>query len=102
MPWGNDHRRASELPKNWQEIRAKVFKDASYRCEWQLSDGRRCEEVATDCDHIGDRHDHSPSNLRALCGPHHDMRTAWQGIEAKRAKRAAAKLPPEGHPGYLR
>lgn len=43
----------------------------------------RCEERATDVDHIRDNGDHSMSNLRALCGYHHRRRTGAQGGKAR-------------------
>lgn len=100
MTWGNNHARMSELPSNWDQIRRDVFERDGWQCTWKLSDGRRCPEPATDCDHIGDRLDHSKSNLRALCGPHHDLRTSIQGRAAWAKKKAAAKLPSDEHPGW--
>jgi 5-methylcytosine-specific restriction protein A len=102
VTWGSDHKRMSELPSNWDTLRLDVFDRDGWRCTWKLSDGRRCEiKDGLECDHVGRNDDHSMSNLRTLCGPHHGIRTGIQGAAARRAKKAAAKLPAEDHPGWL-
>jgi 5-methylcytosine-specific restriction enzyme A len=94
-PWSGTTRRAS-LPANWRTIRRQILD----RDEWQCTDvttGQRCTERATEVDHIGDRDDHSPANLRALCTPHHRSRSGRQGAAA----RPRASRPSEPHPGLL-
>lgn len=76
--------RGEELPAGWSKIRARILERDGYRCVWELPSGLRCPNVATDVDHIGSKWNHRDENLRALCGPHHDKRTAQQGIEARR------------------
>jgi hypothetical protein len=58
-----------------------------------LDSGDRCPEMATDVDHVGDRFDHSPANLRSLCGWHHRQRTSTQGALAKAAREAKLRHP---------
>lgn len=83
--------RASELPPDWALIRAEILDRDNHRCVWELPSGGRCPNQATDVDHINSKWDHSPENLRSLCGPHHDKRTAFQGAREAAAQRA---LPP--------
>ena len=106
-------RRSTPLPPNWRtEIRPFVLNRDDYRCTWihgnpeglpvtaaELDGPRRCNATATDADHIGDRDDHRPENLRSLCGPHHDHRTAGQAAAIYQARR---RRPTEPHPGFIR
>lgn len=96
--------RRSELPPNWEAIRKRVLARDGYRCTW-VTDGQRCTVRATDVDHRERGDDHSMSNLRSLCGWHHQRRTSRDGGKARaavRAKRARlGKLPQERHPGLL-
>ncbi|MFY1620051.1 HNH endonuclease [Micromonospora sp. WMMD736] len=91
MSWSSSPRR-SELPSNWDQIRADVLEDEEYSC-------RRCGEYANQVDHINDRHDHSRDNLQALCARCHGKKTALEG------KMARYRLAPirgkrwEPHPG---
>lgn len=87
--------RKATLPPDWPAIRRLVLERDGHRCTWPDPD-ERCTAPATDVDHIGDRHDHHPDNLRSLCGPHHDQRTAAQGVAARNAKRYRPQPP---HPG---
>lgn len=75
--------RRDELPPDWDRIRLDVLRRDGHRCVWLLPSGERCPNRATDVDHIGKKWDHSEGNLRSLCGPHHDKRTAAQGNAAK-------------------
>lgn len=76
--------RDAELPPDWPAIRRRVLDRDGQRCVWLLPSGARCPNGATDVDHIGSKHNHASWNLRSLCGPHHDKRTAEQGNAAKR------------------
>jgi 5-methylcytosine-specific restriction enzyme A len=97
--WRGSNRRA-ELPKDWSVIRERILRRDQYRCTAQ-GPGGRCSAIATDCDHIGDKLDHSDSNLRSLCSAHHAARTAQQSAAARAARKVAARRPPARHPGSL-
>lgn len=77
-PWAGSNRRA-ELPKDWPTIRRAILRrdPVCVRCHAAPS---------TDVDHIGDKHDHSETNLRGLCGPCHASRTGKQGNAARYAR----------------
>lgn len=88
--------RKSELPADWQSrIRPAIIARDSSRCRW-IESGRRCAAQGTDVDHVGDKDDHSLSNLRLLCSFHHKKRTSAQGHAAKKAR---AERNVERHPG---
>lgn len=79
--------RKTELPADWETVlRPLIIARDSGRCRW-IEGGRRCPERGTDVDHVGDKFDHSPANLRLLCGAHHRRRTSAQGHAAKKAQR---------------
>jgi DNA-binding Xre family transcriptional regulator len=94
-PWAGSTRRAT-LPKDWDKRRAVVLRRDPHctcpgckRCHplnatYADAGCRRC---STDCDHIGDRHDHSLGNLRGLCHPCHTQHTHQQS-DATKAVRA--------------
>lgn len=83
--WVGSQRKA-ELPDDWQSrIRPAIIARDSARCRW-IEGGRRCAARGTDVDHIGDKQDHSLSNLRLLCDFHHKKRTSAQGHAAKKAR----------------
>lgn len=92
MTWATHSRRRSELPANWETLRRAVFTRDNYQCVL-------CGQPATDCDHIGDRHDHTLANLRALCHTCHKQRTSRQGGSAPRHLKLR-KNNPERHPAY--
>lgn len=93
--WANSQRGA-ELPANWPALRAATFERDGHQCTWH-DQHQRCAGPADECDHVGDSHDHSLSNLRALCAYHHSKRTSTQGNTARWAHRE--QRPPEPHPG---
>ena len=97
MAWNSPARKAS-LPRDWPRLVAQVKARAQGRCEW-VTQGKRCTAPGTDCDHIGDRDDHSLENLQLLCGWHHDRKTSAQGNAARR--RVSQRRAPEAHPGML-
>ena len=78
--WAGSTRRAS-LPANWNQLRARQFHLDQHTCtapgcDWHDPSGRTLE-----CDHTGDRHDHT--QLTTLCGKgsphdHHGQRTKQQ------------------------
>lgn len=88
--WVHNNRRP--LPRDWKARRRVVRDRAGGQCE-AIDNGVRCTAVGTDCDHINDNLDHSPSNLRWLCRTHHNMHTQKQAKAASKAIRAKAKHP---------
>jgi 5-methylcytosine-specific restriction enzyme A len=59
---------------------------------------------ATDVDHIRPGDDHSESNLRSLCGFHHQKKSSHEGGAAMAAKRRDIEKKfrrQEAHPGLL-
>lgn len=99
--WQGSTRRAT-LGKDYFHNRAIVMRRDGHRCQIR---GPRCIGEATDCDHIGDRLDHRPENMRAACRPCHLERSAGQGGaaagQARRARAASRFREPEPHPGTL-
>lgn len=91
-------KRRYELPPNWKSLRKIVERRADYRCEW-VSGGRRCPAPGTDCDHIGDRHDHRLENLQWLCHPHHEVKTKAEAAAARR--RNSGLRPTKPHIGRI-
>lgn len=100
MPYGPHSARTVPLPKDWPRIRVRILKRDGYACTW-IDNGARCNEHATDVDHIGDPSDHDEANLRSLCGPHHRRRSGSQGGTASAAKRIPRKRRAEPHPGLI-
>lgn len=98
--WEGSTRRAT-LGKEYFRNRAHVMKRDGRQC--QIRTPGLCIGAATDCDHIGDRLDHSPENMRASCNPCHLQRSGQQGGAAagvaRQARANARKRPPERHPG---
>lgn len=98
--WQDSDRRA-ELPANWPELRAAVFRRDGYRCTARDRRNQRCPEVATDCDHVIPGNDHAMTNLTSLCADHHAHKSALEGVAAREAKRTARRRPAEKHPNAL-
>ncbi|GGN40200.1 hypothetical protein GCM10010109_68990 [Actinoplanes campanulatus] len=98
---GSDRRQ--RLPQNWPSIQRRILKNAEFRCTVR-TEGKRCTEQATEVDHIRAGDDHRDSNLRAICGWHHQQKSSREGGEAYAAnrRRQAAKFKrTEAHPGLL-
>ncbi|PRX95586.1 HNH endonuclease [Allonocardiopsis opalescens] len=96
MAWDTSTRRA-ELPTDWySRIRPAILQRDGYACQWR-TDGQRCGAHANQVDHIGDRHDHRPENLQALCRWHHARKSSAEGAAARR--NPTTRRPPEAHPG---
>lgn len=102
MPGWKGSTRKQSLPADWTQRRARTFARDGYRCTAIRADtGERCNERATDCDHVDQsrRWDHSDANLTSLCSHHHDQKSSGEGGRAN-ASRYRAKKPQ--HPGLLR
>ncbi len=103
MPQWRGSDRRERLPDNWKGIRRRVLIRDGYRCTW-LHEGVRCEELATDVDHIARGDDHSESNLRSLCDWHHQQKSSSEGGAARAAARRRINhrfRREEPHPGLL-
>lgn len=99
--WQGSTRRAT-LGKEYFRNRALVMRRDGHQC--QIRDPG-CIGTASECDHVGDRLNHDPENMRAACRPCHQRRSSGQGGaaagRAARARTAARKRPPEAHPGIV-
>lgn len=93
--------RKDRLPPNWAELVRQVKARDANRCTWRLPSGGRCPRRGTDVDHRVAGDDHALSNLQLLCGHHHDKKSAIEGWQAKKAKKAKRFRPAEEHPGAL-
>jgi len=106
MAWEGSTRKVT-LPPDWARRRQAVFERDGHRCVIIKANGKRCwDRDKLECDHIGDREDHSLENLRTICQWHHGKRSASQGGAASAAaaaqKRTSIKRPPETHPGLIK
>ncbi|WP_443333421.1 HNH endonuclease [Streptomyces sp. MJM1172] len=80
--WHSSNRR-SELPPNWEAIRARVKRRDRGLCQGVLSEGALCGHPGTEVDHIRPGKDHSLGNLQLLCTWCHKQKTqaeskAWR------------------------
>jgi 5-methylcytosine-specific restriction protein A len=98
--WADSLRREG-LPPDWFRLRGHVKKRAGGRCEATRSDGTRCTEEGTDCDHVERGSNHDPSNLQWLCKVHHMEKTLAEAAAA-RPPRAGTRHPGERHPSGLK
>lgn len=100
--WKGSTRRAT-LGKEYFRSRAAVMRRDAHQC--QIRTPGLCIGTANQCDHIGDRLDHRPENMRAACEPCHLHRSGQQGGRAagvqRRAQVAARRRPTEPHPGVI-
>lgn len=95
----DDSDRKQRLPANWaSEIVPEVKRRAGGRCQKILPSGARCPRLGTDVDHVIPGDDHRYSNLRLLCGHHHAIKSAYEGVAGRRARKKPRR-PPERHPG---
>lgn len=98
------------LPADWHRRQPAVLERDGHACRCtgcprcHTPPGCHCGAPARQVDHIGDRDDHHPANLRAICDRCHAWRSARQGATAANARRDRLDLrrrrPPEPHPGY--
>ncbi len=101
MAWSTSDRRAT-LPRGWEATRRRILKRDGGRCTViRFDTEQRCNEPATDVDHIvphsmgGGEED---SNLASCCSFHHARKSSSEGGTAASRKRAAKK---RRHPGLL-
>lgn len=96
MAWSraNVSPRKAQLPAGWFKIRQVVLARDDYQCT-AIENNMRCDQRATDVDHVDRGGGDDESNLRSLCRHHHMQRTSQQGHDAK-PKRTR---PTEVHPG---
>ena len=83
------------LPPNWDKLRRAILRRDGHRCRWVVG-GVRCMRLANHVDHIVRGGNHDPSNLQALCAPHHLAKSGREGGSANSRLR-----PPEPHPGLI-
>ena len=76
--------RRSRLPKNWSLIRARILRRDGLRCYRPYPD--ICSDYATEVDHLVAGDDHRDSNLRAICRPCHQRKSALEGVAARRPR----------------
>lgn len=93
MAWAPGHKRMSELPPNWKQIRRRVLARDHHTCVM-------CGAPANQVDHIVRGQDHSLGNLRSLCEHCHMVRTGRDGGSTPRRTRTRARPEPK-HPGML-
>lgn len=96
MAWEGSDRRL-RLPPDWNQRVNKVWQRDGGRCTWRLPSGKRCPRKGRDVDHIKNDDNHDLSNLRLLCGHHHDKKTQWES-RMGRARGRGRKRPDERHP----
>lgn len=100
MAWENSNRK-QRLPRNWNQIRRKVFDRDYGLCQVESPEtGYTCGEIASEVDHIVPGDDHSLANLQAICRWHHAKKSAAEG-NAARIKFPPRNRKPESHPGLL-
>ena len=87
--WTGSTRRA-RLPRDWPATRRRILDRDGHRCTWP-----GCTLPATDVDHITPGDNHTDTNLRSLCTPHHRRKSAAEGGNAG----ARQTRPLERHPG---
>lgn len=101
--WKGSTRRAT-LGKEFFRNREVVLRRDGRRCQIRTPD--ICTGAANQADHIGDRLDHRPENMRAACPECHQHRSSQQGgaayAQRVRARVASRRRPVEDHPGQLR
>ncbi|WP_367180643.1 HNH endonuclease [uncultured Microbacterium sp.] len=102
MAWSSSNRKQT-LPYGWDATRRRILKRDGYRCTAiRFDTERRCEERATDVDHIRSHANgggEEDSNLASLCAHHHATKSSSEGGHAAAARRRAAKK--RHHPGLL-
>lgn len=99
MAWEGSTRK-ERLPEDWSLRRVRVLRRDGYRCQWRMSTGAPCGELANQVDHVIAGDDHGLDNLQALCRYHHARKSSAEGNAAHRA-RPTQRRPSEAHPGMI-
>lgn len=99
MAWATSNR-TQRLPKNWQHLRQQTASQAKGQCQARLTNGTRCPNQGTQCDHIQPGDNHTPDNLQWLCAWHHTQKTSREAAQASRTKHQKNQPQPRQHPGY--
>jgi len=99
MAWSSSNRRA-RLPRDWPARRAAVRDRAQGACEAETHHPH-CTGIGAECDHRIANDDHSLTNLQWLSVACHAAKTAAESARARESRRAALRLPHEGHPGAM-
>lgn len=102
--WASSNRKAElNAEPDFPARRLAAIRAAGGRCQARLPSGRRCPRPANQGDHVIAGDPRSP--IQALCEHHHALKSAQEGVAARRetAKklRRNRKQPPK-HPGALR
>ena len=105
MAWSTSNRKAT-LPRGWEKTQSRILARDGYRCTAIRTDtNRRCNERATDVDHIVPNFEggsEDDSNLASLCSYHHGRKSSAEGGRAAAAARARRKdASRRRHPGLL-
>jgi 5-methylcytosine-specific restriction endonuclease McrA len=80
QPWAGSTR-ASRLPRDWQQRRARVLARDHHTC--QACAGSHCGNERLEVDHIARGDDHRMENLQALGHACHAAKTAQEATEAR-------------------
>jgi 5-methylcytosine-specific restriction endonuclease McrA len=80
QPWEGSTR-ASRLPRDWRQRRARVLSRDRHTC--QACAGSRCGNERLEVDHIARGDDHSDSNLQTLGHACHAAKTAQEAADAR-------------------
>lgn len=99
MPWTTSNRK-TELPREWATLRKRVLARDGGVCQARDSQDRLCGAPANQVDHISRGHDHTLTNLQALCCWHHARKSSTEG-HAARAPRPRQARAAERHPGIV-
>ncbi|MFJ7963145.1 HNH endonuclease [Streptomyces sp. NPDC096324] len=98
--WVGSNRR-SELPADWYtRVRPFVLARDEYRCRNRIN-GALCGRPANQVDHVGDKGDHRPEMLQALCEWCHGRKSSAQGNQSPNRAKSTEARPGEQHPGLI-
>jgi 5-methylcytosine-specific restriction enzyme A len=91
-----------QVPKDWPHRRNTIFKRAGRQCE-VVTNGVRCDAVATQVDHIiplAEGGTHDLTNLAAICAGCHKVKSKTERLRGI-ARQPRERRAPEKHPGLL-
>lgn len=99
MTWETSNR-ASRLPKDWAQRKARVKRRDHGRCQ-ASKHNPRCNGKGTEIDHIRRGDNHSLFNLQLLNHYCHADKTKAENIADRKARAAMKRRPAEKHPGAI-